>query len=181
MQTRKKITKLAAEELFAYAVKLLSIRANSSEDLRAKLKRKAAVPADADTTIQRLLDIGYLNDHRYAENYAAARKDNDGFGKFRVLMDLRRKRVGSELAQNTVEDVFEGTNEPDLINQFIERKMGSIAAGGVDDPKKMAAAYRRLRRAGFSSGLVIDALKRYAARPDELEEPPAEEEEEIED
>ena len=172
------MTKLAAEELFAYAVKLLSIRANSSEDLRAKLKRKAEVSSDADSTIARLIEIGYLNDHRYAENYASARKDNDGFGKFRVLMDLRRKRVGSEMAQQAVEGVFEGTNEPDLINEFVNRKMGSIAAGGGNDPKKLAAAYRRLRRAGFSSGPVIDALKRYAARPEELEEPPASEDEE---
>lgn len=172
------MTKLAAEELFAYAVKLLSIRANSSEDLRAKLKRKAEVSSDADSTIARLIEIGYLNDHRYAENYASARKDNDGFGKFRVLMDLRRKRVGSEMAQQAVEGVFEGTNEPDLIDEFVNRKMGSIAAGGVNDQKKLAAAYRRLRRAGFSSGPVIDALKRYAARPEELEEPPASEDEE---
>ena len=69
--------------------------------------------------------------------------------------------------------------EAELIDSFIERRMGSIAAGGpIEDERKLAAAYRKLRRAGFSSGPILAALKRIAARPETLEEPPAEESEE---
>jgi hypothetical protein len=50
--------------------------------------------------------------------------------------------------------------------------MHSVATGGkIDDEKKLAAAYRKLRRAGFTSGPILAALKRIAARPEELEEP----------
>ena len=59
-----------------------------------------------------------------------------------------------------------------MIDAFIERRMHSVATGGkIDDEKKLAAAYRKLRRAGFTSGPILAALKRIAARPEELEEP----------
>ena len=91
--------RLAAEQLFEYAVKVLGARAYSTGDLRAKLRLRAAQAADVDATIARLLDIGYLNDERFAESYAAARVANDGFGRVRVLMDLRAHRVSGELAE----------------------------------------------------------------------------------
>jgi len=168
--------KLAAEELFEYAVKCLGARAYSSGDMRSKLKLRAAEPVDADRTIDRLKDIGYLNDQQFAESYATARVENDGFGRMRVLNDLRAKRVTGELAEQAVEHALGDKTEAELIDSFIERRMGSIAAGGpIEDERKLAAAYRKLRRAGFSSGPILAALKRIAARPDELEEPPAEE------
>lgn len=165
--------KLTEQDLFDHAVKLLAARASATEELRAKLRMRAAKPSEVDAVITRLKDIGYLDDERYAESFAAARRENDGFGKFRVLMDLRKHRVAPQLAEQAVEKTFEGTSEAELVDQFIERRMGSIAAGGVEDPRKIATAYRKLRRAGFSSGIVIAALKRYAARPEEIEEPPA--------
>jgi regulatory protein len=171
--------KLAAEELFEYAVKCLGVRAYSSGDLKSKLRLRAAEPADADRTIERLQGIGYLDDRRFAESYAAARVENDGFGRIRVLNDLRAKRVTGEMAEQAVEQALGDKTEAELIDSFIGRRMGSIAAGGpIEDERKLAAAYRKLRRAGFSSGPILSALKRIAARPETLEEPPAEESEE---
>ena len=53
--------------------------------------------------------------------------------------------------------------------------MPSLSAGGmVDDPKKLASAWRRLRRAGFSSGPVLAALRGLSARPELAEDFPEE-------
>jgi regulatory protein len=177
--TSRRPRKLAPEELFEYAVKCLGARAYSSGDLKSKLRRRAVDPTDADRAIERLRDIGYLNDQRFAESYATARVENDGFGRIRVLNDLRAKRVTGELAEQAVARALGDKTEAELIEAFIERRMGSIAASEpIDDERKLAAAYRKLRRAGFSSGPVLTALKRLAARPEVLEEPPAEEPEE---
>jgi len=138
---------------------------------------RAADPPDADAVIDRLKDIGYLNDQRFAEGYAAARVENEGFGRMRVLTDLRARRVSGDLADQAVERALGGRSEAELIDAFIERRMHSVAAGGpIEDEKKLAAAYRRLRRAGFTSGPILAALKRIAARPEALEEPLEEEE-----
>jgi regulatory protein len=176
--TRKGPRRLAAEELFEYAVKCLGARAYSTGDLKSKLVRRAANSGDVGPTIERLKDIGYLNDERFAENFAQARVDNDGFGKIRVLSDLRARRVAGEIADRAVERALEGKSEPELIDAWIDRRMPSIAAGGpVEDDRVLAGAYRRLRRAGFTSGAILTALKQRAARPESIEEPPEEDEE----
>lgn len=169
--------KLTAEQLFEYAVKCLGVRAYSTGDLKTKLRMRAAHPPDVDATIDRLQDIGYLNDRRFAENFAAARVQNDGFGRMRVLSDLRARRVQGPLAEQAVEQALEGRSEAELIDSYIERRMPSISTGGpIADERKLANAYRRLRRAGFTSGPILTALKGLAARPELLEEPMEEEE-----
>jgi regulatory protein len=165
--------------LFEYAVKCLGARAYSTGDLKSKLRMRAANPADVDGVIDRLKDIGYLDDRRFAQNYATARVENEGFGRMRVLNDLRSRRVPGDLAEQAVKHAIGDKSEAELIDAFIERRMHSIAVGGpIEDQKKLAAAYRKLRRAGFSSGPILAALKRVAARPDALEEPLEEETEE---
>jgi regulatory protein len=177
MAMGKTVRKLAANELFEHAVRYLGRQACSSDHLRTKLRARAASASDIESTLARLKDIGYLNDERFAENYASNRLANDGFGRMRVLQDLRTRRVSGKLADKAVEKAFEGKNEGELIDAFIDRRMPSIKAGEpIEDERRLAAAYRRLRRAGFSSGGVLSALKRRAANPELLEEPPPDEE-----
>ena len=178
MAAGRRPRKLAAEELFEYAVKSLGARAYSTGDLKARLRMRAANAADADAAIERLKDIGYLDDRRFAESYAAARVENEGFGRMRVVQDLRARRIAGETAEQAVEQALGDKAEDELIDAFIARRMAStFAAGPVEDERKLAAAYRKLRRAGFTSGGILKALKRVAARPEEIEEPVEEDEE----
>jgi regulatory protein len=172
----KKPRKLAAEELFEYAVKRLGDRSYSTGDLKSKLRLRAAHPPDVDAALARLKDIGYLDDRRFAENFAAARVQNEGFGRMRVLRDLRAKQVSGSLADEAVNRALGDMSEAELIDRYIERRMPSIAKGGrIEDERKLASAYGRLRRAGFTAGPILTALKRIAARPELLDEPPDEE------
>jgi regulatory protein len=177
MAFQKRARKLASEELFEYAVKCLGVRASSIGDLKLKLRMRAANPSDVDGLIGRLQDIGYLNDQRFAENYASARVENEGFGRMRVLNDLRARQVSGNMAEKAVEQALAGKSEAELIDSYIERRMPSIAAGGrIEDERKLANAYRRLRRAGFTSGPILTALKNRAVSPELLEQPIEEDE-----
>lgn len=177
MATSKRPRKLAEEELYEYAVKCLGARAYSAGDLKAKLRMRAARPADVDAIAARLADHGYLDDRRFAESYATARVENEGFGRIRVLQDLRSHRVSGPMADEAVERALGDKSEAELIDTFIERRMASaFAAGPIEDDRKLAAAYRKLRRAGFGSGAILTALKRRAAHPELIEEPPADNE-----
>ena len=155
------------------------MRSCSVEQLRTKLRRKAQAAGDVESVILRLKDIGYLNDERFAESFAANRVENDGFGRMRVLNDLRAKRIAPKLAEKAVEQALDGKTEAEMLDSFIERRMHSIwSAGPIEDQKVLARAYNRLRRAGFSSAGSLAALKRLAARPEEIPEEFGEENEE---
>jgi regulatory protein len=171
------VRKLAGEELFEYAVQCLGRRSFASEELRVKLKTRAAKASDVEAAIVRLKDIGYLNDERFAESFALNRAENDGFGKMRVLSDLRARRVTPKVAEKAVAQVFEDRSESEQIEAYIDRRMPSLRGDRkIEDERELAKAWRRLRRAGFSSGAALQALKRVAARPETIEEPPEEEE-----
>lgn len=175
-RARKPRPKLDEEALFDYAVRALAARASSADELRFKLRQRAANVADVDGVLGRLKDLGYLDDKRFAEMYTAIRVENDGFGRARVLHDLRGRRVSAKVAEGAVAQAFQDKDESVMVAAYIERRMPSVVSGAHSgDDRKLAAAYRRLRRAGFGSGPILTVLKRYAAQPELLDEVPEEE------
>jgi regulatory protein len=170
-QSSRKGRVLDEAALWEYALKALAARAQSVAGLREKLRRRAARAADADAVLSRLKRYGLLNDQRFAESYATARVENQGFGKARVLRDLRQRRVASKVAQQVTEAVFQGRDEVQLIEDFLKRKYRKVAlAAHLAEPKNLAGAYRKLRYAGFSSGNSIRVLRRYSEMADQLED-----------
>ena len=163
--------RLEMDGLVAYAARTLSARAQTSSELREKLKRRAVREPDVDLVIARLKDAGYLNDQRFAESFANWRRDNDGFGKARVMRDLMNRRVAPAVAKRASEEAFKEADEVSMIEQFLARKFRGKDLGTLlQEDKYLASAYRRLRGAGFSVGNSIRVLKRYAAEADRLEE-----------
>ena len=159
-----------SEALWAYALKALGGRAHSTGELREKLLRRAEKASDVDAVLARLKEHGYLDDHRFAEGFAAARLSNDRLGRTRVVRDLRQRRIAPSVAERTVPKVYEGVDEEALIEEVIRRKYRLVPREGLfREDKDMAAAYRRLLRAGFRTGDIIRVLKRFARNPDLLD------------
>ena len=178
---QKPVKRLNSEALWEYAVKTMARRAHSSGELRQKLRPRAERIEDVDATLARLKECGYLNDPQFAESYASARLQNQRFGKSRVLQDLRQRRVAPAVATKTIQKVYESVNETELIEEYIRRKFRLVSRENLfQDEKDLAAAYRRLQRAGFSSGNIMVALKKFARNPELLDDftPPDEMEEE---
>jgi regulatory protein len=161
---------LDRQKLLNVALRALGGRAHSSGELREKLRRRAQSPEDVDAVLANLKEAGYLNDQRFAEAYAAARLQDQGLGKMRVLRDLRQRRVAPKLAEQVTEQTYQQTNEADLIEEFLRRKYRGKQLGAfLSEEKNLAAAFRRLRYAGFSAGQSIRVLKRFASQPEVLD------------
>jgi len=172
-KTRARPAKLTEEPLWDHALKILSRRAHSANELKSKLSQRAESPAAVTAVMQKLREYGYTDDQKYSEAFASSRLQNDGFGRFRVLRDLQSKRVSSSVAEQAVAKVFEGADEKDLIDAYIGRKYRSVNLHDfLQQDKNLASAYRRLRTAGFSSSATLAALKRHGQRSADWEEPP---------
>lgn len=166
---------LDGEALWAYSLRILAGRAHSIGELREKLRRRAARAGDVDNVLARLKELGYLDDRRFAESFAAARLANEKFGRTRVLQDLRERRVAPAVAEQTVRKVYEEVDEQALIEDWIRRKYRRAPREGLfEEEKELASAFRRLLRAGFRSGEILRCLKRFAKNPELLDnfEPP---------
>jgi regulatory protein len=168
--TKRKPKLFQNAELLNYAVRALGGRAHSTGELREKLRRRAERAEDVEAVLAKLKELGYLDDKRFAESYAAARLENQGLGKMRVLRDLRQRRIAPQLAEQVAEKTYQETDETKLIEDFLKRKYRGKKLGEfLGEEKNLAGAYRRLRYAGFSAGASIRVLKRYARQAEELE------------
>jgi SOS response regulatory protein OraA/RecX len=161
---------LEREALWEYALRILARRGYSVHELRAKIAQRAASAADTATIMARLREYGLANDQQFSETYALSRLQNSGFGKLRILRELRAKSVAPAVAEKAVQKTFTGVDENELIDQFLQRKYrGKNLNELLKEPKNLTSAYRKLRLAGFSSSAAIAALKRFSKMANELE------------
>ncbi len=172
MQSAARRSKLLKRDrLLEYAQRVLSMRGLSIGELKQKLRARAEDEADVDPILSLLKQAGALNDRKFADSYATARLTNQGLGEGRVLRDLMIRKVPSTVAKEAVREAYQESNELDLIDQFLKRKYrGKDLGAFLQEEKNLAAAYRRLRTAGFGSSNSIKVLKRYASRAEEIEE-----------
>jgi len=150
------------EELYTYAIGALGRRMRTV----AELKRLLRPRVDADTeygqtlvelVIRRLKDQGYLNDARYAAAYSSLRRDNEKFGRRRVISDLKAKGVHAEVIDQAVDVTYDEVNEERQAREYLRRKR--IAK--PKDQKQVARVFRQLIRAGFGSKSIFAILKKW--------------------
>jgi regulatory protein len=170
MPTRGNARRLNADELWEFALRALDRRPYAAAELRRKLSPRAEGRAATDEVMAKLKAYGLVDDSKFAESFATSRLESQSFGARRVLRDLRARNIGAQTAQTAIERVYGEVEEETLAARFLERKFRSKnLAEFLKEEKNLAAAYRRLRTAGFSAAPAIRVLKRYAQRADELE------------
>jgi len=150
------------DELYAYAIGALGRRMRTV----AELKRLLRPRVDADTeygqtlvelVIRRLKDQGYLNDAKYAAAYSSLRRDNEKFGRRRVISDLKSKGIHAEIIDKAVDATYDDVNEERQAREYLRRKR--IAK--PKDQKQVARVFRQLMRAGFGSKAIFAILKKW--------------------
>jgi regulatory protein len=171
LKKRKGPVKLDEPRLLDYAVRMLAVRAYSAGEMRTRLRRKGESAAAVDAVMNKLKEYGILNDQRFAEGYAAARAEGLGLGRQRVIRDLRARQVSASVAEKAAEEAYAGKDEAAMARAFLERKFrGKDLASWLKEPKNLAAAFRRLRYAGFSGSVSVRVLKSYSELAEELED-----------
>lgn len=142
-----------------YALKSLGARMQSVRDLRRKMLDRAE-PGQAgqdavDRILNKLQELRYLSDDRYAADFTRLRQENRSFGRRRVQQDLQAKGIASDVIQTALSDAYDGVDEQALVRQHLERKR--IAP--PTDEKSTARVLRRLTAAGFSSKAIFAVLR----------------------
>lgn len=149
-------------ELYEYALGALGRRMRSVAELKRLLR--ARVDADSEygktlieLVVRRLKDNGYLNDAKYAAAYSAFRRDNEKYGRRRVITDLKVKGVIGEVLEKAVNDSFAGVDEERQAREYLHRKR----LKKPNDQKQAARIFRQLIRAGFGSKTIFKILRNW--------------------
>ncbi|HEX6803656.1 MAG TPA: RecX family transcriptional regulator [Terriglobales bacterium] len=156
-------------ELYNYAVGALARRMRSVAELKRLLRQRVDMETEIGRTlvelvIRRLKDQGYLNDAKYAAAYSAFRRDNERFGRRRVITDLKSKGVVSEVLEKAVDASFAEVDEEQQAREHLRRKRLQKPA----DKKQAARVFRQLMRAGFTSKTIFKILRKWDVDEDTL-------------
>jgi regulatory protein len=158
-------------ELYEYAVGALGRRMRSVAELKRLLRRRVEAETEIGQTlvelvIRRLKDEGYLSDAKYAAAYSAFRRDNEKFGRRRVITDLKIKGVHGEVLEKAVDSVYGEVNEEKQAREYLRRKR----LVKPKDKKQTARIFRQLMRAGFGMKTIFGILKKWDVEEEVLGE-----------
>ena len=149
-------------ELYEYAVGALGRRMRTVAELKRLLRQRVEADTEIGQTlveliIRKLKDQGYLNDAKYAAAFSSYRRDNEKFGRQRVITDLKIKGVHGEVIEKAVGSVYEEIDEEKQARAYLNRKRLKKPA----DQKQAARIFRQLVRAGFRSKTIFAILKKW--------------------
>ncbi len=149
-------------ELYEYAVGALGRRMRSVAELKRLLRNRVEADTEIGKTlvelvIRRLKDQGYLNDAKYAAAYSSFRRDNEKFGRRRVLTELKVKGVHGEVIEKAIDAAFAEVDEEKQAREYLRRKR----LKKPDNKKDTAKIFRQLMRAGFGAKTIFKILRKW--------------------
>jgi regulatory protein len=151
------------DELYEYALEALARRMRTVAELKRRMRARIEDPESeysetlVGLVIRRLKDQGYLNDSNYAAYYSSMRRDNQKFGRGRVVTELKTRGVHASLIAKAVEAAYDGVNEEKLAREFLRKKRLEKPR----DRKETVRIFRQLVRAGFGSQTIFSILKKW--------------------
>ncbi len=151
------------DELYEYAVGALARRMRTVAELK-RLFRSRIEDAESEygktlveLVIRRLKDRGYLNDSQFAAYFSSLRRDNQKYGRQRVVTDLKIKGVHGDVIDKAVDAAFEGVSEEKQAREFLRKKR----LVKPKDQKEAARVFRQLARGGFGAKTIFTILKKW--------------------
>jgi len=151
------------DELYDYALGALARRMRTVAELKRLMRARVEEAGSEygqtliELVIRRLKDRGYLNDSQYAASYSSLRRDNQRFGRRRVITELKKKGVHGALIEQAVEAAFDRVDEDKQAREYLKKRRLEKPR----DQKAAARVFRQLVRAGFGSKTIFSILKKW--------------------
>jgi regulatory protein len=144
-------------------------RAYSIHEMKQYLARRAEDETGVTVVIMKLQQMSYLDDAKYARDYARLHAQSRRQGRYRISRELRARGVPDAEIDAALDSVFAETDEATLVRARVKRKISQIR--GPLDQKKTASLYRSLIAAGFSADIIRAEIRSATkADADELAE-----------
>jgi regulatory protein len=141
-------------------LRALMRRSYSIHQMLGHLERRAAEASMVRPVMERLKQRQYLDDARYARDFARSHAQLRRQGRFRIARELRSRGVPDHFIEPAMEEAFAETNEAAILRVRLKRRLSRMS--GELDQRKLASLYRNLMAAGFSGDLIRSELRAIA-------------------
>ena len=136
------------------AYRAVGRRERTVAELRTCLERKRVDPLAIDFAVEELSGGGFLDDARYACQFAEDKRELEQWGSERIARDLQRRGVSPELIEAALCD-RDRQAELGTAMTLLERRFRDPPR----DDRERDRAWRLLVRRGYSPEIAYDAVR----------------------
>ncbi|MDV6275673.1 recombination regulator RecX [Rhodococcus erythropolis] len=137
-------------------LRLLTDRARSRSELETKLSGRGFEPEIITSVLDRLQEIGLIDDADFANQWVHSRHTYSGKGKRALAVELRLKGIDQDVASEALSQI-DPEDERERAAELVRRKLKNKP---VDDRDKVARRLvSMLARRGYSAGMSYEVVK----------------------
>ena len=145
-----------SERAIDLAYKAVARRDLTVAELRARLEGKHVPPDAIDDAVEELQGTGFLDDARYATQFAEDKRELDQWGSERIAQDLRRRGIAPQLIDAAV-STHSRDSELRTALLLLEQRYPTAPR----DDRERDRAWQMLVRRGYPPEIAYDAIRAY--------------------
>jgi regulatory protein len=128
-------------------------------EVRGRLERAELAPDEIEAALAELIELGYLDDTRFARLFAQDKRELDGWGSGRISRALLERGIDRELVAETVATAEAGGSEIDRALALLRRRFPQPPRELRDRERALGVLVRK----GYDSEVAYDALRAWHA------------------
>lgn len=154
MKTTKSYT---VKEAFQALCKYCVYQDRCHEEVEKKLKNMEMIPEARAQIISDLIKHDFLNEERFALNYALGKFNQKGWGIIRIRQELKRRKISTYLLKKAISQIDEETYYKKL-NELATKKFNQLHRDTSWKSKSKLKNY--LTYKGYESHLVYEMINK---------------------
>jgi regulatory protein len=147
------------EQARALCLRLLTARARTRAELAGQLTKRGYPDDVSALVLDRLADVGLIDDQDFAEQWVRSRRTNAGKGKRALASELRTKGVDDEVIAAALADIDSDAERVRAEQLVADKLRRERLTDESDDPKVARRLVGMLARRGYGQSMAFDVVK----------------------
>jgi regulatory protein len=139
-------------------LRLLTVRARTRAELEGQLTKRGYPDDVSALVLDRLTQVGLIDDADFAEHWVQSRRANAGKGKRALAAELRTKGVDNDVITAALAGI-DADAERQRAEQLVRDKLRREKFIDDDDTKVARRLVGMLARRGYSQTMAFDVVK----------------------
>jgi regulatory protein len=139
-------------------LRLLTARARTRAELEGQLAKRGYPDDVSKRVLDRLTQVGLIDDADFAEQWVRSRRANAGKGKRALAAELRTKGVDNDVITAALDGIDAGA-ERQRAEKLVRDRLRREKLGDDDDAKIARRLVGMLARRGYSQTMAFDVVK----------------------
>ena len=135
-----------------YALRYLGNRARSVREVEDYLDGKQFGESDIMATVDRLLEVGYLGDEKFAAEFVESRLRTKPFSRNALLRQLLERKVSKDIAKAAIAEI---SDEDELKNCYAVMEGFWFSLSGLPQADRRRRVCSRALARGFGYDTVV--------------------------